>query len=45
MDLRQYHTICEILLTKSHIALNEDINKDDTSISNLFKKLLVSANT
>ena len=27
------------------IARNEDINKDDTSIVNLFKKLLVSANT
>ena len=28
-----------------NIARSGDINKDDTSILNLFKKLLVSANT
>ena len=36
--------ISEIFLTMT-IARSEDINKGDTSILNLFKELLVSANT
>ena len=43
IDLRRYHTISAFLqMTK---ARSEDISKDGTSILNLLKKLLVSANT
>ena len=44
IDLRRYHMISEFFLLMT-IARSDHINKDDTSILNLFKKLLASANT
>ena len=41
MDFRRYSKY----IRQMTIARSEDINKDDISILNLFKKLLVSANT
>ena len=39
MDLRRYHVISEIFVLQMTIARSEDINRDDTSISNLLEKI------